>query len=185
MQRCDREIVDGSAAVGRRREGSKDAAGAGSWRRRATAAAGTLPGLPCARPPGQPPPASIHPIEHAPRARVAGKEAAAFAKKHPDPGKLLCDERPQLGGGGTGAGEREASRQAALLLLPGQQHCAAAASWSPGAPVCFNLPAQEVVGSLASSSLLLLDIDQATGVSQTQSRSGRARASACTACAWP
>ena len=116
---------------------------------------------------------------------MAGKEAAAFAEKHPDPGELLCDEGPQPGGGGAGAGEREASRQAALLLLPGQQRCAAAAGWSPGAPVCFNLPAQEVVGSRASSSLLLLDIDQATGVSQTQSRSGRARASACTTCAWP
>ena len=116
---------------------------------------------------------------------MAGKEAAAFAEKHPDPGELLCDEGSQPGGGGAGAGEREASRQAALLLLPGQQRCAATAGWSPGAPVCFNLPAQEVVGSLASSSLLLLDIDQATDVSQTQSRSGRARASACTTCTWP
>ena len=69
VQRCDREIVDGSAAVGRGREGSKDAGGAGSSRRRrATAASDTLPGLPGARPSGQPPPASIHPIEHAPRA---------------------------------------------------------------------------------------------------------------------
>ena len=156
MQRCDREIVDGSAAVGRRREGSKDAAGAGSWRRRATAAAGTLPGLPCARPPGQSPPASISPIQqHFPRARVASKETAAFAKKHPDTGELLCGEGPQLGGGCPGAGECEESGQAAILLLPGQRCAASAAasSLSPGASVGFNFPPKEVVGSLAPSSI--------------------------------
>ena len=185
MQRCDREIVDGSAAVGRRREGSKDAAGAaGSSSSRA--AAGTLPGLPCARPPGQPPPASIPPTQqHFPRARVASKEKAAFAKKHPDTGELLCGEGPQLGGGCPGAGECEESSQAAILLLPGQR-CAAASSLPPGASVGFNFPPKEVVGSLASSSILLLHIEQArTCLSPTQSRPGRARATACTTCAWP
>ena len=183
MQRCDREIVDGSAALGRRREGSKDAAGAAGSRR---AAAGTLPGLPGARPSGQPPPASIPPIQqHAPRAGVAGKETAAFAKKHPDPGELLCDEGPQLGGGCPGAGEREASSQAAILLLPRQCCPAAASSLPPGASVCFNLPSKEVVGSLASSSILVLHIEQAACLSPTQSRPGRAQATACTTCAWP
>ena len=185
MQRCDREIVDGSAAVGRRREGSKDAAGAaGSSSSRA--AAGTLPGLPCARPSSQPPPASIPPIQqHFPRARVASKEKAAFAKKHPDTGELLCGKGPQLGGGCPGAGEREESGQAAILLLPGQR-CAAASSLPPGASVGFNFPPKEVVGSLASSSILVLHIEQAcTCLSPTQSRPGRARATACTTCAWP
>ena len=86
---------------------------------------------------------------------MASKETTAFAAKHPDPGELLRGERPQLGGGGEGAGERKESRQAALLLLPGQQCCeaaAAAAGWPAGASICFHLTPQEVVGSLESSS---------------------------------
>ena len=111
VQRCDREIVDGSAALGRRREGSKDAAGAASSSRRRRSRSRrrsccSLPGLPGARPPGKPASASILAIQLAPRAGVAGKETTAFAAKHPDPGELLRGERPQLGGGGEGAGER-------------------------------------------------------------------------------
>ena len=111
VQRCDREIVDGSAALGKRREGSKDAAGAASSSsssrsRSRRGAGGSLPGLPGARPPGKPASASILAIQLAPRAGVAGKETTAFAAKHPDPGELLRGEGPQLGGGCEGAGER-------------------------------------------------------------------------------
>ena len=126
VQRCDREIVDGSAAVGRRREGSKDAAGAtGSRSRRSTATCCSLSGLPGAWPSGQPPPANIPPIQHhTHRARVASKEAPTFAKKHPDPGKLLCDKGSQLGGGPDGVvGPDQMAAVKTGSLKEQREHC--------------------------------------------------------------
>ena len=178
VQRCDREIVDGRAALGWQEAAGKDAAGGtGSLpgRRRRRRSTRCLPGLPGPRPPCQPAPARLPPLHLVPGAGVAGKEATTLAAKHPDPLQLLCGQGPQLEGGGERARQRQASSSAALLLVAGQRCCPptpASCRQPPGAQVCLHLPAQEVVGTPASKSFFL-HIDQAACLPQTQSRPGR------------